>query len=90
MDKFEELSKEELLTIYRNYEKMKAKETIEVLKRRERTKKYYKTEKGKQKLKESQKRYYLKNRDKILAKYHEKRKKLKEEEQNKEVTCSTT
>ena len=89
MDKFEELSKEELLAIYRNYEKMKAKETIEVLKRRERTKKYYKTEKGKQKLKESQKRYYLKNRDKILAKYHEKRK-LKKEQENKEVTCSAT
>lgn len=53
------------------------KDKILSQKKKEATKRYYKTDKGKEKLKQSQKKYYKKNREKILARYKEKKDLLK-------------
>ncbi len=58
------------------------KEQILYMKKKEATKRYYKTDKGKEKLKQSQKKYYQKNKEKILARYKEKKELLKK--QNKD------
>lgn len=81
-DEFDKMTKEELLKIYQAYSQLRNKEDIEKLKRKERIKRYYKSDKGKQKLKEIQKRYYQKNKEKILKKYHETKNKKEIVEKN--------
>lgn len=79
MSNFEDLTKEELLNMYKNYEKLKAEnDSLKVL-AKEKRKRYYNTDRGKKAIQSAQKRYYEKNREKILAKMKEVNKKKKEE-----------
>jgi len=95
-DKLEKISIEYLRENYTNDTQMKyvidffnyVKEQQEDLKaeHRRRSKEYYASTNGRQKIQESQKRYYQKNKEKIKAKYHEKKaeyKRLKLEEEKK-------
>jgi len=78
-NEFDKLTKEQLLKMYQTYTKLRNKEDIEKLKRKQRDKRYYQSDKGKAKLKEIQKRYYQKNKEKILKKYHDNKTKNKQE-----------
>lgn len=78
-DDFDKMTKEQLLKMYQTFTQLRNKEDIEKLKRKERVKRYYQSDKGKAKLKEIQKRYYQKNKEKILKKYHENKNKKKDE-----------
>jgi hypothetical protein len=75
----DKMSVEELKEKLKEYIK---KEQLLMVKQKEATKRYYKTDKGKQKLKVSQKKYYLKNREKILARYKEKKELLNKTNQD--------
>lgn len=79
MSNFEDLTKDELLNMYQNYEKLKAENNSLKLLAKEKRKRYYNTDRGKKAIQSAQKRYYEKNREKILAKMKEANKKKKEE-----------
>jgi membrane protein involved in colicin uptake len=95
-DKLEKISLEYLRENYQNDTQMKniieffdyvVDQQAKIKKdQQRRSKAYYQTEKGREKVKASQKRYYEKNKEKIKAKYHKKKQeylRLKKEEQKK-------
>jgi len=73
LNEIKSMTEEQLLKIYEEYCILKNKEKIQKDKDKKKSIKYFKSDKGKAKLKEVQKRYYEKNREKILKKYHEKK-----------------
>ena len=96
-DKLEKISLEYLRENYQNDTQMKhiidffdyVVDQQEKVKadQQKRSKAYYQTEKGREKVKASQRRYYQKNKEKIKAKYHEKKleyQRLKSEKLKKE------
>ena len=96
-DKLEKISLEYLRENYQNDTQMKniieffdyVVDQQEKVKadQQKRSKAYYQTEKGREKVKASQRRYYQKNKEKIKAKYHEKKleyQRLKNEKLKKE------
>lgn len=91
--KFDELTKQQLLKIYRAYNNLKNNEDIKKLQRQTRVKKYQQTDKGRASLSRCQKSYYYRNRDKILEKRRlrrEQKKKEKEEDEKKSNSLETT
>ncbi len=89
--KFDELTKQQLLKIYRAYNNLKNNEDIKKLQRQTRVKKYQQTEKGRASLSRCQKSYYYRHREKILEKRRLRREqKKKEEEEKKSNSLETT